>query len=90
MIPTEDLLASSPSTWRVGGLSTWLFFRLISLITPIRIPFRVLISLLIIYLLSPPTLQVRNGTIRGSFKESIGILWAVLFLPTEDFRISVG
>ena len=29
----------------------------ISIITPIRVPFRVLISLLITYLLSPPTLQ---------------------------------
>ena len=32
--------------------------RIISIISPIRVPFRVLISLLITYLLSPPTLQV--------------------------------
>ena len=31
---------------------------LLSIITPIRIPFRVLVTLLITYLLSPPTLQV--------------------------------
>ena len=31
---------------------------MISMITPTRVPFRVLISLLITYLLSPPTLQV--------------------------------
>ena len=45
-------------TWRVGGLSNWLFLGLISTITPIRVSFRVLISLLTTYLLSPPTLQV--------------------------------
>ena len=49
-----------PHTWRVGGLSNWLFKGLISTITPIRVPFRVLISLLTTYLLSPPTLQVRG------------------------------
>ena len=41
-----------------GDLVTSYFYRLISLITPIRIPLRVLITLLNIYLLSPPTLQV--------------------------------
>ena len=44
--------------WRVGGLSNCLFLGLISTITPIRVPFRVLISLLTTCLLSPPTLQV--------------------------------
>ena len=33
------------------------FYRLISIINPIRAPFRVLVSLLITDLLSPPTLQ---------------------------------
>ena len=41
-------------TWRVGGLSNWLFSGLTSTITPFRVPFRVLISLLTAYLLSPP------------------------------------
>ena len=45
-------------TWRVGGLTKSLFYRVISTITPIRAPFRVLISLLTTYLLNPPTLQV--------------------------------
>ena len=47
------------SAWRVGGLSNCLFSGLISIVTPIRVPFRVLISLLTTYLLSPlKTLQV--------------------------------
>ena len=49
---SETLLGGS------GDLVTSCFCRLISTITPIRIPFRVLITLLNIYLLSPPTLQV--------------------------------
>ena len=55
----------SHPTWRVGGLSNCLFLGLISTITPIRVPFRVLISLLTTYLLSPlKTLQVRVPTLR--------------------------
>ena len=50
-------------TWRVGGLSNWLFSGLISTINPIRAPFRVLISLLTTYLLSPPTLQVGESRV---------------------------
>ena len=53
-------LGSLEITWRVGGLSNCLFWGLISTITPIRVPFRVLISLLTTYLLSPPTLQVQT------------------------------
>ena len=34
------------------------FYRVLSTISPIRVPFRVLIGLLTTYLLSPPTLQV--------------------------------
>ena len=45
-------------TWRVGGVSKQLYYRVISTITPIRIPFRVPITLLTTYLVSPPTLQV--------------------------------
>ena len=45
-------------TWRVGGLSNWLFNRLISTITPLRISFKALITLLNTYLLSSRTLQV--------------------------------
>ena len=41
-----------------GDLLSSYFYRVISTITPIRVPFRVLISLLTTYLLSPPTLQV--------------------------------
>ena len=44
--------------WRVGGVSKQLYYRVISTITPIRIPFRVPITLLTTYLVSPPTLQV--------------------------------
>ena len=43
-------------TWRVGGLSNWLVYGPISTITPIRVSFGVLISLLTTYLLSPQTL----------------------------------
>ena len=39
--------------WMAGGLSKCFFNRLINTITPNRIPFRVLITLLNIYLLSP-------------------------------------
>ena len=46
------------ATWRVGGLSKELLRRVRSIITPVRIPFRVLITPLCTYLLSPPTLQV--------------------------------
>ena len=55
-------------TWRVGGLTKWLFCRVISTITTIRVPFRVLISLLTTYLLSPPTLQV-GFSVKGALKE---------------------
>ena len=41
-----------------GDLLSSYFYGVISTITPIRAPFRVLISLLTTYLLSPPTLQV--------------------------------
>ena len=41
-----------------GGFSSSFFCRLLSIITPIRTSFRVLRSLLITCLLSPPTLQV--------------------------------
>ena len=63
-------------TWRVGGLSNWLFEGLISTITPIRVPFRVLISLLTTYLLSPPTLQV-------GFVEGLGVQSAL-----ENFAVA--
>ena len=45
----------------VGGLRNLSSFRLKRIITPIRVPFRLLIGLLMAYLLSPPTLQVQNG-----------------------------
>ena len=45
-------------TLRVGGLSNCVLYRLISIISPVRIRFGVLRTLLSIYLLSPPTLQV--------------------------------
>ena len=58
---------SMATTWRVGGLSNWLFYGLINSTTPIRVLFRVLISLLTTYLLSPPTLQVWTRRLeRGS------------------------
>ena len=41
----------------LGELATS-YYRLVSTITPIGSPFRVLITLLHVYLLSPPTLQV--------------------------------
>ena len=44
-----------------GGLSKELFYRLISIITPIRTPSRLHKSLLLAHLLSPPTLQVQAG-----------------------------
>ena len=44
----EVLSETSLETWRVGGLSKCFFCRLVHLITPIRVPFRVLISLLVI------------------------------------------
>ena len=44
--------------WMVGGLSKGLFYGVISTLTPIRIPLRARISVLITYLLSRPTLQV--------------------------------
>ena len=35
-------------TWRVGGLSNWALHRLISIISPVRIRFGVLITLLLL------------------------------------------
>ena len=50
-----------PVTWRVGGVSKQLYYRVMSTITPIRIPFRVSITLRTTYLVSPPTLQVGHS-----------------------------
>ena len=54
------VLCKPLSTWRVGGLGKQLFYRVISIITPFRIPVSVLVCLLVSHLLSPPTLQVMN------------------------------
>ena len=47
-------------TWRPRGLSKSVTSRVISTITPIRIPIRAFVTLLITYLLSPPTFQVTS------------------------------
>ena len=76
--------------WRVGGLSNWLFLGLISTITPIRVPFRVLISLLTTYLLSPPTLQVGTGNSRFErFASRIFGVWGV-GLGLKGLRVLAG
>ena len=78
---TASSLKPEVLTWRVGGLSNWFFLGLISTITPIRVPFRVLISLLAIYLLSPPTLQAGFG---NQMK-----LYAV-FMTRKYLRLNTG
>ena len=50
----ETLSQGPDLTWRVGGLSNYLFWKLTSTITPIRVPFRVLRSLLTTYLTKSP------------------------------------
>ena len=63
----ETVLFADLDLWGVQGIG---FTGLVSILTPIRAHVRVLISLLITYLLSPPTLQVvrlwpRAGAQRG-------------------------
>ena len=59
-------------TWRVGGLSKQLPYRLISTRPRIWIPFRVLKHELVTHLLRPPTLQV--GLEAKSPRPTLGFL----------------
>ena len=58
--PTPAPKLEIPILGGSGDLVTGYFRDLLSTITPIRVPFRVLISLLTTYLLSSPTLQVQT------------------------------
>ena len=55
----------SPLTWRVGGLSKWKFY-VISIITPIRVPFRVPITPLKYLLTKSPDPPSREGVVLGA------------------------